>query len=158
MAIRPPETALFKLIGILLTVAGIVAAIAGGIYVFHVVREFDSFGADGPPGELADGLAVAFWGIIAFTLGRYAARGARRTGGRDRFGRILIAVGYLMLGIALDRGVHSAIGLWGAPEAEGGQSAAVRTLVTVGLWGVPATIIAVIGTKLASGPETADAQ
>lgn len=158
MAIRPPESELFKLIGILLTVAGIGAAIAGGIYAFHVVTQFDSIGADGPPGELADGLAVAFWGIIAFTLGRYAARGARRSGGRDRFGRILIAAGYLMLGIALDRGVHSAIGLWGTPEAAGGQSAAVRTLVTVGLWGVPGVIVAAIGTKVASGPETADAQ
>jgi len=148
--VRPRPNLIFNVLGVLLIVAGIVATIAGLAYAASVITSYDAFAGDGPPVEMADGAALAFWGILVFTIGRYFWRGARKRGARDRFGRLLIILGYVLLGVGLDRGVHAAVGLWGATDEQSGQSALVHTIGTVAVWGVPAAILAAIGFRLAN--------
>jgi hypothetical protein len=130
----------------------------GIAYAVQIMRGFDPFRGDGPPVKIADGAALAFWGIIVFTIGRYFWRGARKRGLRDRFGRLLIISGYVLLGVGLDTGVHSAVGLWSTRTEESMQSVGVHTLLTVALWGIPAAILAAIGFKLASEKALATAK
>lgn len=115
----------------------------------------ENLGADGPPVAVADGMALAFWGIIVFAIGRYFWRGARKRGGRDRFGRLLTIVGYLLLGAGLGGGVHSAVGLW---TSSNGQSVVVETLIIICFWGIPGAILAAIGFKLADEKALAKAE
>jgi len=156
--VRPRPNILFNLLGVLLIVAGIGLVIVGLGYAIQVMTGFDPFNGDGPPVEIADGMALAFWGVITLTVGRYFWRGARRRGVRDRVGRLLIIVGYVLLGIALDQGTHSMVGLWDATTEEAGRGAVVDTLITVALWGVPAAIVAAIGFKLANEKALATAE
>jgi len=88
----------------------------------------------------------------------YFWRGARKRGLRDRFGRLLIISGYTLLGIALDTGVHSAVGLWSARTEESLQSTGVHALLTFALWGIPAAILGGTGLKLASEKALATAE
>jgi hypothetical protein len=148
---------LFNLLGVLLIVAGSCLTIYGLAAAVQLVRGFDPFRGDGPPVAVADRMAVAFWGIIVFTIGRYFWRGARKRGGRDRFGRLLIIAGYLLLGAGLDGGVHSAVGLWSASE-DTAQSVVVETLVTICVWGIPGAVLAAIGFKLADEKALATAE
>ena len=150
ISVRHRPNVLFNLAGVLLIVGGIGLTIYGLAYAVQIMRGFDPFRGDGPPVKIADGMALAFWGIIIFTIGRYFWRGARKRGLRDRFGRLLIIIGYALLGIALDTGVHSAVGLWSARTDESLQSTGVHVLLTVALWGIPAAIIGGMGFKLAS--------
>lgn len=147
---RHRPNVLFNLIGVLLIVGGIGLTIYGLAYAFQLIRGFGEFGGDGPPVKIADGMASAFWGIIVFTVGRYFWRGARKRGLGDRFGRFLIIGGYVLVGVALDTGVHSAVRLWRAQTEEAIQSVGVHTLLTFLLWGIPGTILAMIGFKLAN--------
>jgi hypothetical protein len=149
-SVRHRPNVLFNLIGVLLIVGGIALTIVGIAYVFQIMGGFDPFKGDGPPVKTADGAALAFWGIIVFTIGRYFWRGARKRGLRDRFGRLLIISGYVLLGLALDAGVHSAVGLWSTQTEQSMQSVGVRTVLTVALWGIPAAILGAIGFKLAN--------
>ncbi len=158
ISVRHRPNVLFNLIGVLLIVGGIGLTIYGIAYAFQIMRGFDPFRGDSPPVKIADGGALAFWGIIVFTIGRYFWRGARKRGLRDRFGRLLIIGGYVLLGVALDTGVHSAVGLWRARTEESLQSVGVHTLLTVALWGIPAAILAAIGFKLANEKALATAE
>ncbi|MEU4194654.1 hypothetical protein AB0E69_22335 [Kribbella sp. NPDC026611] len=148
---------LFNLVGVVLIVAGLGLTIYGLVAAVGVMQAFDPLHGDGPPLGIVDGMATAFWGIIVFTIGRYFWRGARKRGARDRFGRLLIIAGYLLLGVGLDTGMHAASGLW----TEGGTSGGpvlVRTLITVAAWAIPGSILAGIGFKLANEKALAKAE
>jgi hypothetical protein len=146
---------LFNLVGVVLIVAGLGLTIYGLVAAFGVMQALD-LGSDEPPVRITDGMATAFWGIIVFTIGRYFWRGARRRGARDRFGRVLIVAGYLMLGVGLDWGLHSASELW--TEGGDGGPVLVKTLVTIAVWGIPGSILAAIGFKLADEKALANAE
>ncbi|MEI8410213.1 MULTISPECIES: hypothetical protein [unclassified Kribbella] len=146
---RHRPNVLFNLVGVLLIVAGCGLTIYGLATAVEIVRGFDPFRGDGPPVAVADGMALAFWGIIVFTIGRYFWRGARKRGGRDRFGRLLIIVGYLLLGVGLDGGLHAAAGLMSASSEATARSAVIEALITTFVWGVPGSILAAIGFRLA---------
>ncbi|MFC9690356.1 hypothetical protein ACFTSF_17550 [Kribbella sp. NPDC056951] len=139
----------FNLAGLVLIVAGIGLTIYGLVAAVGVVQSFDAFRGDGPPVHVADGMATAFWGIVVFTIGRYLWRGARTRGAADRFGRLLLVIAYVMLGIGLDGGVHAATGIW-TQSSDSAEEAMIRTLVTVAVWGLPASLIGWFGTKLAN--------
>ncbi|MFI5709447.1 hypothetical protein [Kribbella sp. NPDC051620] len=141
---------LFNLIGLLLIIAGIGTTIVGVLSIFAVMSDFDPFRGDGPPVKVADGAALAFWGLIVFTIGRYFWRGARTRGARDRFGRFLIICAYLLLGIALNQAVHAATGLWTASSSDGLTEAGVKVLVAMLVWSIPAAVLGTIGFKLAN--------
>jgi hypothetical protein len=148
--VRHRPNVLFNLIGVLLIVGGIGLTIYGLAYAVQIIRGFDPFRGDGPPVKVADAMALAFWGIIVFTIGRYFWRGARKRGLRDRFGRLLIIVAYVLVGIGLDTGVHNGVGLWSSRSADSGQSVLIHTVVTFLLWGIAASIVGTIGIKLAN--------
>jgi len=149
-AVRHPPNVLFSIIGVLLIVAGIGLTIYGILDVLRIIGDFDAFSGDGPPVQVADGAALAFWGIIVFTIGRYFWRGARKRGLRDRFGRLVIIVAYVLLGAGLDAGVHGAVQLWGSETEDAMQSAALHAVLAFALWAVPAAILAPIGFTLAN--------
>ena len=140
---------LFNLAGLVLIVAGIGLTIYGLVAAVGVIQSFDAFRGDGPPVHVADGMATAFWGIIVFTIGRYLWRGARTRGAADRFGRLLLVIAYVMLGIGLDGGVHAAVGIW-TQSSDSAEEAMIRTLVTVAVWGLPGSLLAWFGTRLAN--------
>ncbi|GLZ31206.1 hypothetical protein Lesp02_33940 [Lentzea sp. NBRC 105346] len=148
---------LFILVGLVLILGGIALTVYGVAYIFRIMSGFDPFRGDGPPDRTADGATMAFWGIIVLTIGRYFWRGARRRGARDRFGRLLIISGYAVLGVALDRGVHAAVGLWHTSSAQSAQSAALNAVITFAIWAVPAAILAGIGLRLAKEEALAQA-
>ncbi|GAA1685799.1 hypothetical protein GCM10009745_32890 [Kribbella yunnanensis] len=58
-------------------------------------------------------------------------------------------IAYVMLGIGLDGGVHAATGIW-TQSSDSAEEAMIRTLVTVAVWGLPASLIGWFGTKLAN--------
>jgi hypothetical protein len=148
---------LFNLVGVVLIVAGLGLAIYGLVAAVGVMQSFDPLhGDDGPPLGMVDGMTTAFWGVIVFTIGRYFWRGARRRGARDRFGRVLIIAGYLLVGVALDAGMHAASGLWTTSGT--GREVVVRTLVTFLVWGIPGSVLAAIGFKLANEKALAKAE
>jgi hypothetical protein len=149
---------LFNLIGVVLIVAGIGLTIYGIAYAVRVIQGFDPFRGDGPPVETADAGALAFWGIIVFTIGRYFWRGARRRGLRDRFGRLLIIGGYLLLGVGLDVGVHAAVKLWSAGDGGSLQAAAIHAVLVFAIWALPAAVLAAVGFKLADEKALATAE
>jgi len=146
---RHRPNVLFNLVGMLLIVAGIGVSVFGILMIFAVMADFDPLGGDGPPVETAVGAALTFWGIIVLTIGRYIWRGARTRGARDRFGRFLIIVAYLLLGVALDQGVRSAVGLWSASGDEASE-VVLRTVLIFAVFGIPASIIGTIGVRLAN--------
>jgi hypothetical protein len=155
---RPRPNVLLNFFGGLFIVFGVIMTLAGLAWAVGVMTNFHTPRGDGPPVGIADGMALAFWGIIALTVGRYFRRGARKRGVRDRFGRLLIITGYVLLGVGLDRGVHSMVGLWAAQSAEAGQSSVLHTLVTVAVWAIPGAILAAIGFKLAGEKALATAE
>jgi hypothetical protein len=155
---RPRPNLLFNLLGVLLIVVGTGMTIVGFLFAVRVITEFDVLQGDGPPVETADGMAMAFWGVIVLTIGRYFWRGARKRGLRDRTGRLLIIASYVLLGIGLDRGVHAAVGMWDTAKVDGGQSAAIGAIVALALWAVPASILSSIGFKLANEKALATAE
>jgi hypothetical protein len=71
-AVRHPPNVLFNLVGVALIVGGIVPTVYGLADVLRVMDGFDPFRGDSPPVKVADGAALAFWGIIVFTIGRYS--------------------------------------------------------------------------------------
>ncbi|ABW12525.1 hypothetical protein Franean1_3114 [Parafrankia sp. EAN1pec] len=155
---RHRPNVLFSVVGVLLIVGGIGLTLYGLADAFHVMSGFDPLRGDGPPVRIADGMALAFWGVIVFTIGRYFWRGARKRGARDRFGRLLIIAGYVLLGVGLDAGVHEAVGLWSSQTADSGQSVVLRTVFLVAIWGVPGAVLAAIGFKLANEKALATAE
>jgi hypothetical protein len=52
---------------------------------------------------LADAQSQVIWGVIIFTIGCYIWRGARKRGWIDRSGRILISIGYLVIGFGMSK-------------------------------------------------------
>lgn len=148
---------LFNLVGVVLIVAGLGLTIYGAVAAVGVLQAFDPLHGDGPPLGIVDGMTTVFWGIIVFTIGRYFWRGARKRGARDRFGRLLIVAGYLLLGVGLDAGMHSASGLWTEGGGDGGP-VLVRTLVTIAAWAIPGSVLAGIGFKLAHEKALAKAE
>jgi hypothetical protein len=138
----------FNLVGLLLILAGICLTVFGIASIFAVMSDFDPFRGDGPPVGVANGGALMFWGVIVFTIGRYIWRGARTRGVSDRFGRFLIICAYLLLGMALDQGVRSLVGLWSAGSDELTE-VGIHTLIVFAAWSIPASIVGTIGIRLA---------
>ncbi len=156
--VRHSPNVLFNLVGVVLIVGGLGLVVYGFADILRVMDEFDPFRGDGPPVAVADGAALIFWGIIVFTIGRYFWRGARRRGARDRFGRLLIIVGYLLVGAGLDAGAHAGVQLWNNRTDDGMQSAAIHAVLMFLLWALPGAALATIGFKLADEVALATAE
>jgi hypothetical protein len=77
---------------------------------------------------------------------------------RDRFGRLLIIVAYVLLGAGLDAGAHAAVRLWSSRTADAAQSAVLHAVLALALWAVPGAVLAEIGFKLADEKALATAE
>ncbi|WP_018348759.1 hypothetical protein [Longispora albida] len=149
--VRPQPNPVFWLLGLLGILAGLaVMALAGlGFY-----RAFTDPGGplDGDgPALFTGSFAMFAWGAIVFTLGRYVWRGARRRGSRDRFGRLLIVVGYVLAGFAIQAATRGMYELMTDTSSGTGAAEAIviRALLMTAAFGIPGGIIGSIGIRLA---------
>jgi hypothetical protein len=97
-------------------------------------------------GPMIDGFAVFVVGTTVMTIGRYLKRGARRRGWRDRLGRLLLIITCLAVGsgmIVLTRFVLAAM------DAPDGAGTILRGLVVFALIGIPASLLGMVGLRLA---------
>jgi hypothetical protein len=155
MKSRHRANPLMLLPGVLLVIVGVVVAVIGFAYAALSILgmkapEFSDLGAPpdarGDMQPLLDGFAVVIVGLVAMTIGRYLWRGARKRGWRDRLGRLLIIVGYLIIGVAfvaLTRFVLDAMG------HSDGTGIVFRGLITCLAIAVPGVVLASIGFRLA---------
>jgi hypothetical protein len=144
--VRYPPNVLFVVAGIVVFVAGVGLAALG---VVGLVEVSDPFHGNGPD-RVADGSALVAWGCIVLTDGRYLWRAARRRGWRDRLGRVLIIVGYAILGLGIDVALHIAVGIWAAADPNEGRRVAVEFALTFTAFGLVAVAFVMPGIKLAS--------
>jgi hypothetical protein len=141
--IRP--NVLFWLVGSITALVGVVMLIGGALAVADVQDPFHGAG----PEQSADAASLFAWGAVVLVNGVYVWRGARRRGLRDRVGRLFIIVGYVVLGIALSRSIHSSVDLWATTSEEAARDVLNRTMLTFLGWGVPAAVLVKLGTVLA---------
>lgn len=141
---RPRPNVLCWFVGSLTALVGLVVVAAGVMAVRAVEDEFSGSG----PQDTADGVSLVFWGVVVLVNGVYVWRGARRRGLRDRVGRLLIIVGYVLLGVAVQRATHEAVELWNTPAEEGNDVLNRAMLALLG-WGVPAAALVWVGVRLA---------
>jgi hypothetical protein len=136
---RPRPNVLFWLFGLILILVGVATTVVGLIYaVAGMPNDIgDLQGARRDMEPLVNGGAAAMAGLTVMTIGRYWWRGARRRGWRDRLGRLLITIGYLIIGTALvvlTRFVLEAFG------SSGDSSGTILTGLVV------TTVLAIVGT------------
>jgi hypothetical protein len=144
-ATRPRRNPLLWLAGAIVIAAGILVTVVGAAWVASIFA--GGLPATGPQ-AFAERMPVVFWGLIVFTIGRYLLRGARTRGVKDRFGRLLIIAGYVLLGFGLHNGLAT-IGSLDVAGADEAWRTAGSFLFTVAILAVPGAILAGIGTKLA---------
>ncbi|MGZ5405338.1 MAG: hypothetical protein ACXWDL_11870 [Nocardioides sp.] len=141
--IRPNP--IFWFIGSITALAGVVMLVAGAQAVAGVEDQFHGTG----PEESADAASLFTWGAVVLVNGVYIWRGARRRGLDDRFGRVLIIVGYVVLGVAMSSSIHISVELWTTTTSEASNDVLNRTMLTFLGWGVLAAAIVWLGTKIA---------
>ncbi len=134
----------FWLIGSLAVLAGTGMLVGGAI----AVADAENTGAAGPQ-DTADPASLVTWGVVVLVNGVYVWRGARRRGWHDRLGRLLIIVGYALLGIALSRTLHISEELWGSTTSGSSNDVLDRTMLAFLGWGVPAALLVRLGTWIA---------
>lgn len=146
---------LMLLPGLLLIIVGVVLMLGGLAWAAQPffsdnAPELADLGAGPDPRDLQplfDGFATCAIGTTIMTVGRYLWRGARRRGWRDRLGRLLLIVAYLIIGadlVMLTRFILAAAG-----EADGRETM-FRGLVTFALIAIPASLLAITGLRLAN--------
>ena len=101
------------------------------------------------PQETADAAGLFTWGTVVLVNGVYIWRGARRRGLCDRLGRLLIIVGYAVLGVAMSRSIYISTELWATTTQEASNDVLNRTMVAFLGWGVPAAALVWLGTTIA---------
>ncbi|TDD54661.1 hypothetical protein E1263_26780 [Kribbella antibiotica] len=150
---------LFNLAGLVLIVAGL------ALLLYGVVRSFAAVAAVGPNSSIDDlvpivgNLLIGMWGGLIFTFGRYLWRGARKRGFRDRFGRLLIILGYGLIGIALTVGLVSAMDGWSAGfDGDALQEIGIRSVLIIAVIGFPGAALCGIGFRLAREQALAQAE
>jgi hypothetical protein len=134
-------------------VAGAVVAIVGVGLLALEIRQVISL--SGPAGftargsrALADAVAMAFWAAVILVSGCYIWRAGRRTGWRDRLGRVLLIAGYVVIGVAVSRTVHSAIPMFAARNVS--DKAMLSVFLTFVAIGAVGAVIAEIGRRMAA--------
>ena len=144
----PPEPIVaLRVLGGLIITAGLAIMAIGVRSVVETGSAPDPFHGEGP-GALADGASLVTWGAVVFTIGCYIWRAARGRGWRDRWGRVLIVAGYLLIGVAMDRAVHVAVGIWAATEDEITAVLGNVALAFLG-WGIPGAFLVWLGVRMA---------
>jgi hypothetical protein len=141
--------------GLLFIVVGFVVMLSGVAYAFASIVGVDmpdlAAARSGPNaaedfGPFLDGFAVIVIGFTVLTIGRYLWRGRRLRGFRDRLGRLLIIVGYIVVAVAmvvLTRFILDAMG------DSDGRNIVFQGLLVCLIIAVPGVILAMVGLRLA---------
>lgn len=145
---RPRANVLLWLVGLITIAVALLLVVSGALDVADAGGHPNAFKPKGAD-ALADAASKFVWGVVILTNGAYIVRGARRRGARDRLGRVVIIIGYVLLGVALSQGIHSAVGLWAADLPEAQDDVMIRTMALFLVWGVPAALLVYVGTRMA---------
>ncbi|RRR96476.1 hypothetical protein [Glycomyces terrestris] len=132
---------LFYLLGLPFIAYGVWVAFQGVLMVVAFFDRADPFAGDGPA-AFGEGATTVVWGAVTFTIGCYIWRAARRRGAKDRFGRLLIIAGYVLVGFGLEAAVDVMTAMI---QGNDGRSAVLEAAV----WAVPGAILGAIGMKMA---------
>jgi hypothetical protein len=140
--VRYRPNVLFYLLGLPFIGYGIWVVVQGVTMTLAFFDRAAPFEGDGPA-LFGEGATTVVWGAVIFTIGCYIWRGARRRGLKDRFGRLLIIAGYVLLGFGLEAAVSVMTAM--IQGTGDGRSA----LLEAAVWAVPGAILAAIGMKMA---------
>lgn len=138
----------FWFVGALVVGVGLFVVIAGAMAVADASDSPVAFGVEGAE-ALADATSTFTWGVVIVTNGAYVWRGAWPRGARDRIGRVVIIVGYLLIGVAMSEAIHTGVDLWAAEQPGEHQDVLVEAIVNFIAWGVPGALLVYLGTRLA---------
>ncbi len=139
---------LFWAVGLAVALVGLVVMAVGIIVTIDYFQQPDPLEGDGVA-EFADAFVLIAQGTVVLTIGRYVWRGARRRGGRDRFGRLLIISGHILLGVAFTEATPVIGGLYlGIAEGQA-ESITYDFILTFACWALPGAALAAIGVKMA---------
>jgi hypothetical protein len=136
----PPErhrpNVAFWVLGVLAILGGLALIVVGALAVADAAQKPNAFKPAGAEAQ-ADGASTFVWGVMVLTCGAYVVRGARRRGARDRWGRVQIVLGYLVLGLALSLAIHRAVDLWDANTEDEHRNVMLQTMGWFLLFGIP---------------------
>jgi hypothetical protein len=140
-------------IGVAFMVAGLVWAVgAVGAVTVDAPQPGDLGLRPDPRGDLApllDGFTVFVIGCTVMTVGRYLWRGARKRGWRDRVGRLMIIIGYLLVGAAVCVLARSGLSALGEADMEVSVQELVRGLIISSAIAIPGAVLTMRGLRLA---------
>ncbi len=145
----PRPNVLCWFVGALVFGAGLLMIVGGVGQVLEADDHPDPFGAEGSA-ALADAIGRVIWGAVTVTNGAYVWRGARRRGWLDRLGRLIIIVGYILVGVALDQATQRSMDLWAAGSDGEADAVLGGAMVQYLAWGAPGALLVFIGTKMAN--------
>lgn len=144
-AVRTSPNPLFWFVGTVAVIVGVVLMASGGLTLWEVN---DPFHGEGPEAT-AHAASVFVWGAVVMVNGVYVWRGARRRGARDRFGRLLIIGGYVLLAVAVSGAVHEAVRMWSATTEQANDHVLTDTMLAFLLPGIPAATLVALGVRTA---------
>jgi hypothetical protein len=139
---------LFAVTGLVVIVAGIGLAVFGAVGVVTAIqRDGHPLLNDGPR-AITSAFGQVCWGLFVFTIGRYLWRGARSRGWKDRVGRLLIITGLVVVGFAVQTLLAGISDLMRPNSADDSQ-ALLALMIRFALIGIPGSLIAMVGVKMA---------
>jgi hypothetical protein len=135
-------------LGAIIIAAGIFVGVSGVLDVMDVLGRNNVFSKRNSR-ALADAEGLVIWGFVIFTIGCYIWRGARRRGWQDRSGRILLSIGYLVIGFGMSKAAHASVKIWQVSSEKGMERVALEAgLYFVG-YGFIGALLVWIGVKMA---------
>jgi hypothetical protein len=136
-------------LGSLIIVAGILIAAMGVRDLIEVSGRSNMFSRRNAVAQ-ADAVSWVIWGIMILTIGCYVWRAARRRGWKDRLGRVIISVGYLLLAFGMSQAVHSSVKLWSASSEKARDDVALEVGMYFLGFGFVAALLIWVGVKMAN--------
>jgi hypothetical protein len=123
---------------------GLITIVRGVRRVLDTMELPNQYAGSGPEAS-ADATSTVVWGAILITVGAYLWRAGRRHGFHDRAGRVLIMVGYVLIGIALNESAHLMAGIWTVTTEAQDQALSASITATFLGWAVPGAALVFIG-------------
>jgi hypothetical protein len=136
-------------LGAIVIAAGIFIGVLGVLDVIDVLGRENVFSRRNSR-ALADAESMVIWGVMIFTIGCYIWRGARKRGWIDRSGRILISIGYLVIGFGMSKATHAAVKIWHVSSEKGMQRVALEAGQYFLGFGFIGALLVWIGVKMAN--------
>lgn len=146
------------LLGAVLIIIGVVLTLLGLIWAFQAMPDAGPQLSDldaGPDARrdlapMADGFSVVVAGCTVLTVGRYLWRGARRRGWRDRLGRLMLIIGYVLVATALIVLTRFALAALGNGDPDESTRIILTGLIACAAIATPGVLLAMPGMRLAN--------